>query len=146
MANEKDVLVPGTEAYKELTDSNSVIGIKNGFSGEFHSNGLLRIDGDFKGKVKGRGVVLVGENGRIAGDLYAKSVRIGGRIKGNVYAINKVEILSTGKLLGDLYTSRVSAEEGMIFEGNGKTLTKDEMESIFKQDVDSSPPIIDEEF
>lgn len=146
MSNEKDVLVPGTEAYKELTDSNSVIGIKNGFSGEFHSNGLLRIDGDFKGEVKGRGVVLVGENGRIVGNLYAKSVRIGGKIKGNVYAINKVEILSTGKLYGDLYTSRVSAEEGMIFTGNGKTLSKEEMEEIFKKQVDSSPAIIEEDF
>lgn len=133
------------DEYRNINDSSSVIGIKNGFSGEFHSNGLLRIDGDFRGVVKGRGVVLVGENGRIMGDLYAKSVRIGGKIKGNVYALQKVEILSTGKLIGDLYSPRFLAEEGMVFTGKGKTTSKEEIENIFNKDVDSAKPVIDED-
>lgn len=140
-----EVQTSGDE-YRNASESNSVIGIKNGFSGEFHSNGLLRIDGDFSGVIKGRGVVLVGEKGRIVGDIYAKSVRIGGKVKGNVYAYQKMELLSTGKLLGDFYSQKFFAEEGMIFTGSGKTVNKDEIESIFARDVDTAQAVINEDF
>lgn len=122
--------------------SNSVIGRDNVFSGEFRSDGLLRIDGDYKGVIKGYGVVLVGEKGRIVGDIYARSVRIGGKIKGNVYALERVDILSTGKLLGDLWTKKCLAEEGMIFTGQGKIVSKDEIDAIFNKTVKNSAPLI----
>ena len=126
--------------------SNSVIGRDNAFSGEFRSDGLLRIDGDFRGIVRGVGTVLVGERGRIVGDVYAKSVRIGGKIKGNVYALERVDILSTGKLIGDLCTKRCQAEEGMIFTGKGMIVSKKEIDSIFEKEVKSATSIIIEDF
>ncbi len=126
-------------------ESNSVIGISNGFSGEFHSDGLLRIDGDFKGVIKGKGVVLLGEKGRVIGDIYARQIRIGGRLMGNVYAMEKVELLSTGKLMGDFYSPRFFAEEGMVFTGQGKTISQDEIKAIFKERVEKVSPIIDKE-
>ncbi len=126
--------------------SHSVIAMDNAFSGEFRADGLLRIDGDFKGVVKGYGTVLVGEKGRILGDIYARSVRIGGKIKGNVFALEKVEILSTGKLLGDLYSPRFLAEEGMVFTGKGKTTNKTEIELLFDQNVKKIKPLIEVDF
>jgi len=126
-------------------ESHSVIGISNAFSGEFRADGILRIDGDFKGVVKGKGTVLVGEKGRILGDIYARSVRIGGKVKGNIYAMEKVEILSTGKLVGNLWAPKFLAEEGMVFTGNGKTLSKDEVEKLFKQNVENQAAIINED-
>lgn len=126
-------------------ESNSVIGIRNGFSGEFHSDGLLRIDGDFKGVIKGKGVILLGERGRVVGDIYARQIRIGGKIRGNVYAMEKVELLSTGKLMGDFYSPRFFAEEGMVFTGQGKTISQDEIKAIFRDQVDHVVPIIDKE-
>ncbi len=115
--------------------SNSVIGIKNSFSGEFRSDGLLRIDGDFKGTIRSFGTVLVGEKGRIVGDIYARSVRIGGKVKGSVYCTERVDILSTGKLIGNLWTKKFAGEEGMIFTGEAKILDKKEIDEIFHQNV-----------
>jgi cytoskeletal protein CcmA (bactofilin family) len=126
--------------------SNSVIGRDNAFSGEFHSDGLLRIDGDFKGIIKGYGVVLVGEKGRIVGDIYARMIRIGGKIKGNIYALERVDILSTGKLFGDLWTKKCLAEEGMIFTGQSKIDTKNEIDAVFEKNVKHSSPLITEDF
>lgn len=126
--------------------NNSVIGRENGFSGEFHSNGLLRIDGDFKGVIKGYGTVLIGEKGRIVGDIYAKSVRIGGKIKGNVFAMERIDVLATGKVLGDLITRRCFAEEGMYFSGNGRFLSDKELDVIFDKNVKNISPIINEDF
>ena len=126
--------------------SHSVIAKDNAFSGEFRADGLLRIDGDFKGVIKGYGTVLVGQNGRILGDVYARSIRIGGKIKGSVFALEKVEILSTGKLLGDLCSPRFLAEEGMIFTGKGKTISKNEIDLLFEQNVKKIRPLIEVDF
>lgn len=115
--------------------SNSVIGIKNSFSGEFRSDGLLRIDGDFKGTIRSCGTVLVGEKGRIVGDIYAKAVRIGGKVKGGIYCTERVDILSTGKLIGNLWTRKFKGEEGMVFTGEAKILNKNEIDEIFHQNV-----------
>ena len=128
---------------KGLT-SNSVIGRDNAFSGEFRSDGLLRIDGDYKGTIKGYGVVLVGERGRIIGDIYANSIRIGGKIKGNIYALERVDILSSGKLFGDLWTKKCQAEEGMTFTGQAKIVSKEELDAIFNKNVKNVPPLISE--
>ena len=132
------------ELYRETKDekdisgeifSNSVIGIKNSFSGEFRSDGLLRIDGDFKGTIRSFGTVLVGEKGRIMGDIYARSVRIGGKVKGSIYCTERVDILSTGKLIGNLWTRKFKGEEGMIFTGEAKILDKNDIDEIFHQNV-----------
>lgn len=132
-------------ANKAIT-SNSVIGKDNIFSGEFRSDGLLRIDGNYRGVVKGYGVVLVGEAGKIVGDIYAKSVRIGGKIKGNVYALERVDILSTGKLVGDLMTKKCFAEEGMHFTGQGKIVPQKEIEAVFEKNVKNSSQLTIEDF
>ncbi len=126
--------------------SNSVIGKDNAFSGEFRSDGLLRIDGNYRGVVKGTGIVLVGEAGRIIGDIYARMVRIGGRVKGNVYALERVDILSTGKLVGDLVTKKCTAEEGMLFTGQGRIVAQKEIEALFDQNVRSAQPLPFEDF
>ena len=140
----KDEDLSGNAGASQL--NNSVIGRENGFSGEFHSNGLLRIDGDFKGIIKGYGTVLIGEKGRIVGDIYAKSVRIGGKIKGNIYALDRIDILATGKVIGDIHTKRCNAEEGMFFIGTGNIYTDKELDTIFDKNVKNSSPIINEDF
>jgi cytoskeletal protein CcmA (bactofilin family) len=128
------------------TTTNSVIGKDNTFSGEFRSDGLLRIDGNYRGVVKGYGVVLVGEAGKIVGDIYARSVRIGGKIKGNVYALDRVDILSTGKLVGDLMTKKCFAEEGMHFTGQGKIVPQKELEAVFEKNVKNTTQLTIEDF
>lgn len=126
--------------------SNSVIGRNNCFSGELRSDGLLRIDGEYCGVIKGYGTVVVGQHGRIKGDIYARRVRIGGKVKGVVYALERVDILSTGKLIGDMYTKRCQLEEGMTFTGKGNILPDQQLEDIFNREVKNAPKLSIEDF
>ncbi len=144
--NEVKVEVKSEVVIEKTLGSNSVIGRENAFLGEFRSDGLLRIDGDFKGVIKGYGTVLVGERGRIIGDIYARMVRIGGKIKGNIYALDRVDILSTGMLIGELWTKKCLAEEGMVFTGLSKIDTKNEIDAVFENSVKKISPLITEEF
>lgn len=134
------------EIGKEAVGSNSVVGLGNGLKGDFYTDGLLRIDGDFKGSVRGYGTLLIGEKGRVVGDIYAKYIRVGGKVKGNIYATEKVDVLNTGKLYGDLYSPKLFAEEGMIFTGFGKTVSQNEIKEMFSQNVDNLEPVIKEDF
>ena len=136
MANEEIVMNGSVEE-----QSNSVIGHDNVFSGELRSDGLLRIDGDYKGVIRGHGVVVVGQRGRIQGDIYARKVRVGGKVKGNIYALERVDILSTGKVIGDVYTKRCQLEEGMNFTGRGNILPDQKLEEIFDREVNNAPKI-----
>jgi len=141
MANEEIVMNGSVEE-----QSNSVIGHDNVFSGELRSDGLLRIDGDYKGVIRGHGVVVVGQRGRIQGDIYARKVRVGGKVKGNIYALERVDILSTGKVIGDVYTKRCQLEEGMNFTGRGNILPDQKLEEIFDREVKNAPKIAMDNF
>lgn len=96
---------------------NSLVGEGTIFRGELELNGLLRIDGDYSGKITTPDKVLVGKNGRADCEINAGTVVIGGIVKGNVHAAEKVLILSTGMVLGNIFTPRLIVEEGVILHG-----------------------------
>jgi cytoskeletal protein CcmA (bactofilin family) len=97
---------------------NSLVGEGTVFRGDMELNGLLRIDGDFSGKISTPDKVLVGKNGRADCDIHAGTVVIGGLVKGNLYATQKVLILSTGLVLGNIHTPRLIVEEGVLLHGS----------------------------
>jgi len=96
---------------------NSIIGEGTKLRGDFDLNGLLRIDGEFYGKVRTNGKVLVGKNGVAECEIIAGTIVIGGKVKGDIIATEKVTLLSTGELIGNIKTPRLVVEEGVIFDG-----------------------------
>ena len=105
---------------KQIADHivNSLIGEGSEFKGEFTINGLLRIDGKFKGTIETDGKVLVGQTGEAITDIKAKVVIVGGIIRGNIFATERVIMLSSGRINGNIITPSLIMEEGVIFEGN----------------------------
>jgi len=86
-------------------------------TGQVNGTSDLVIDGELEGQVKLESHVTIGTEGRVLGDIVAKSVRIGGRVSGNVRGHEKVEILPTGRLEGDVAAPRVVLAEGAFFKG-----------------------------
>jgi cytoskeletal protein CcmA (bactofilin family) len=105
---------------KQIEDNivNSIIGEGSEFKGEFKINGLLRIDGMFKGTIETEGKVLVGRTGEAITDIKAMVVVIGGVVRGNIFAGERVTLLSTGHVKGTIITPSLIMEDGVIFEGN----------------------------
>ena len=77
----------------------------------------LLVDGELEGQVRLDSHVTIGAEGRVRGDIHARTVRIGGRVAGNVHGDEKVEILPTGRLEGDVSAPRVVLAEGAFFKG-----------------------------
>ena len=105
---------------KQIEDHivNSLIGEGSEFKGEFTINGLLRIDGKFKGTIETDGKVLIGHSGEAITDIKARVVIVGGVVRGNIFATERVIMLSSGQVKGNIITPSILMEEGVVFDGN----------------------------
>ncbi len=95
----------------------SVLGAGIAWQGDVSGTGGLRIDGAFDGDITLRGLVVIGEQGRVTcRQITAITVIIAGSVKGNITA-NRVEIGRKGRVWGDLVTTTFSTEEGAFLRG-----------------------------
>lgn len=95
----------------------SVLGPGINWSGNLGGKGGIRIEGTFEGEVAIRGLVVIGETGRLTcKNLRANNVIVAGAVKGNITA-EKLEIRSTGRVWGDVVTTAFATEEGAFLRG-----------------------------
>lgn len=93
-----------------------IIGAESVFRGGLISKGTIRLDGGFEGNISAD-CVIIGESGKVIGDITGKDLIIGGKINGNVRVTESVEIQPKGEVYGDIYTVRLTVAEGAVFEG-----------------------------
>ena len=100
-----------------ISKIDTIIGSSTNLKGNLLPEGTIRIDGHLQGDISGADGVIVGKEGAIEGNITAKTVIIGGKVIGNVSASENLEISSSAEVKGDLKYSRISIEDGAIFEG-----------------------------
>jgi len=95
----------------------SVLGPGVVWKGSLSGSGGIRIEGAFEGDINLRGLLVVGETGRVTCEnLRANVVIVAGAVRGNITA-EKIEIRSTGRVWGDVVTAAFSTEEGAFLRG-----------------------------
>ncbi|HMD89381.1 MAG TPA: polymer-forming cytoskeletal protein [Anaerolineaceae bacterium] len=95
----------------------SVLGPGINWQGNLRGSGGVRIEGTFEGEIFVRGLVIVGETGRVTcEDLRANSVIVAGSVRGNITS-EKLEIRSSGRVWGDVVTVAFATEEGAFLRG-----------------------------
>lgn len=95
----------------------SVLGTGVVWKGNLSGSGGIRIEGTFEGDINLRGLLVVGETGRVTCEtLRANGVIVAGAVRGNIIA-EKVEIRSTGRVWGDVTTIAFATEEGAFLRG-----------------------------
>jgi cytoskeletal protein CcmA (bactofilin family) len=78
------------------------------------------LDGEVQGDISSQGIVIIGENGGVNGQINADSVTIGGKVTGTIRAKDKVVLEAKANLKGDIITKTLLVEAGAIFNGNSK--------------------------
>jgi len=95
----------------------SVLGGGIVWKGNLSGSGGVRIEGTFEGEISLRGLLVVGDTGRVTcQNLRAKVVIVAGAVQGNITA-EKVEIRKTGRVWGDVVTAAFATEEGAFLRG-----------------------------
>ena len=97
----------------------SVVSAECYFQGTLNVQGSLRVDGTLEGAVDNARHVIVGDGGKIMGDVTAEIVVCGGEIEGNVCA-EMVEILGKAGITGDIRAKKMIVEEGGRIDGRCK--------------------------
>ncbi len=106
--------VPSAPALDRIT---SVLSSGINWKGNLGGTGGLRIEGTFEGDIAMRGLLVVGETGRVTCQtLQANTVIVAGAVKGDITA-ERLEIRSTGKVWGNVVTVTFSTEEGAFLRG-----------------------------
>lgn len=75
------------------------------------------VEGEVDGKVQVDARVTVAAEGKVTGEIAARSVQVGGKVQGNVRAVERIEITASGALEGDVAAPRVIIAEGAFFKG-----------------------------
>jgi cytoskeletal protein CcmA (bactofilin family) len=106
----------------------SVLGTGTNVKGRLSGSGGIRIEGAFEGDIEVRGLLVIGESGRVTSKLIqANIVVIAGIVKGDIHA-EKVEIRATGRVWGDVETSAFATEEGAFLQGQ-ITMAEDDLDA-----------------
>ena len=77
----------------------------------------LNFDGKLNGDITSEGVLNLGDNAVVKGNLNVNSVVLRGKINGNVTAKERIEIKAGTELFGDIRSAKLAIEEGVTFEG-----------------------------
>jgi cytoskeletal protein CcmA (bactofilin family) len=95
----------------------SVLGAGLIWQGNMVGSGGVRVEGTFEGKIALKGLLVVGETGKVTCEnIRAANVIVAGAVKGNIIA-QKVEIRASGRVWGDIITTAFATEEGAFLRG-----------------------------
>lgn len=80
----------------------------------------LIIDGKIEGEITSPGMLVVGENADVRGEIKTKSVTVLGKVHGNITVEERCELKGRAQLIGDLKAARLVIEEGATFVGKSE--------------------------
>jgi cytoskeletal protein CcmA (bactofilin family) len=100
----------------------AILGKGTTFEGRLIFEGIVRIDGQFKGDIFTRDTLIVGVDSKVLAQIDADTVIVGGFVEGQIRATTRVEIQSTGYVRGSVQAPVFKIEEGGIFDGTTQML------------------------
>ncbi len=123
-------VLPSAPSFERVT---SVIGPGINWKGDLKGKGGVRIEGTLEGDISMRGLVVIGESGRVTCEqIKADTLVVAGIVKANILA-TRLEIRATGRVWGDVVTTSFSTEDGAFLRGQIR------MEDQIDLDIDGLP-------
>jgi cytoskeletal protein CcmA (bactofilin family) len=111
----------------------SVLGSGVIWHGSINGAGGVRIEGAFEGEIALRGLLVVGETGRVTCEnIRSNAVIVAGAVRGNI-TTQKLEIRASGRVWGDVVTTAFVTEEGAFLRGQIR------MEERVELDLEPAP-------
>ena len=116
---------------------------KNNLSKEVEVKGSVKFanefvfDGNLQGEISSvDGMLALGENADVRGELKSKTVIVKGTVHGNITVQERCELHSQSQLIGDLKAARLVIEEGATFVGKSEVTPNKNM----IKDLGAPPP------
>ncbi|MBN1567212.1 MAG: polymer-forming cytoskeletal protein [Acidobacteria bacterium] len=101
---------------KDKEKLKSFLGTESELQGELRMQGILRLDGNVRGKIYADEVIL-SETADIKGEIAAKRIIVGGKMEGILRAAELLEISKKGRVQGEIFANKLQILEGGAFNG-----------------------------
>jgi cytoskeletal protein CcmA (bactofilin family) len=99
----------------------TLLGKNTVINGDLHFGDGLQLDGIIRGNVtaddSSNAVFVIGENGRVEGEIRVANVVVRGQVVGPIYANKTVELTSTSAVLGDIFYNQIEIAMGAKISG-----------------------------
>jgi len=77
----------------------------------------IRIDGVIFGNVNCAAKLVLGESGRIKGNILSQNAEIEGVVEGEIQIQDRLVLKNTARIYGNIITQVIVIEEGAVFDG-----------------------------
>jgi len=104
----------------DLTTTKNHLSADVEIKGSIKFQNELTIDGKVEGEITSSGVLIIGENSEVRGEIKTKSVTVHGKVQGNITVEERCELKGRAQLIGDLKAARLVIEEGATFVGKSE--------------------------
>ncbi len=88
--------------------------------GNVHSEGDFRVDGEIVGNISISGKLVIGEKGRVKGEVKCGSARVSGKLEGTMVVEDLLNLEASARVEGDIFTVKLAIEPGAEFSGSCK--------------------------
>jgi cytoskeletal protein CcmA (bactofilin family) len=95
----------------------TLIGKSTSFNGNLEAEGTVRIEGTFEGEMNIKGDIVLGETGKVIGNMIGTNAHIAGRVEGNVKVKGQLHLTPTAYIGGDIEVGNLVVDEGAVFTG-----------------------------
>jgi cytoskeletal protein CcmA (bactofilin family) len=112
----------------------NLLGVGTTINGDINSNGDIRINGTLTGNLNTKGRVIIGETGKIKGEINCKNADILGLVEGRLFATESLSLKATASIIGDITIGRIAVEPGCKFNGTCKMTDNNSFVSDNKND------------
>ncbi len=117
----------------------TIIGNDSRIEGKVSVKGTIRVDGIVEGDIQADWVV-VGETGKIRGNIHTRGIVVGGSVEGNIEATEAVELREKATMAGEIHAPKLGISEGAVFDGRARMKSDAEPDGIEEGNVRSLIP------
>lgn len=99
-------------------NSTTTVGAGTTITGDLESAGDIRVDGILRGNIKTTAKVLVGQEGKVFGDIDAGMADVTGSVVGQIRVKGLLQLREQGSIQGDIHTTQLQVEPSATFNGS----------------------------
>ena len=130
--------------YENDNNAINLIGIGTEITSDVNSNGDIRIDGSLTGNLITKGKVVIGETGKIKGEVVCKNSDVSGTIEGKIVVSQLLSLKLTARVNGDIQTNKLAIEPGSKFTGNCNMNEDVQRDDSFRKKFQKEAPSTEE--
>lgn len=129
-------MISSAKKYPEQAQASNRILVGTSITGDVVSDGDIRVDGKVIGNMKVSGKLVIGEHGRVEGEVECKNAAIAGQLEGTLKVAQTLSLTASAKVQGKVQVEKLAVEPGA--EINGSVIMGTVMRKVNEADKDSA--------